>query len=80
MAAGDGEREAKMTERPFLQVVKGDATPEEIAALVAVLSARPAASAAAPARRPSAWTDRARLVRRPLRSGPGAWRASALPG
>ncbi|GAA0959186.1 acyl-CoA carboxylase subunit epsilon [Actinocorallia libanotica] len=69
-----------MSERPFLQVVKGDATPEEIAALVAVLSARPSGAAAPEARRPSAWTDRSRLARRPLRSGPGAWRASALPG
>jgi len=69
-----------MSERPFLQVVKGDATPEEIAALVAVISARAAAAPAAPARRTSAWTDRSRLVRRPLRPGPGAWRASALSG
>ncbi|WP_106403502.1 acyl-CoA carboxylase subunit epsilon [Actinocorallia populi] len=69
-----------MSERPFLQVVKGDATPEEIAALIAVVSARSAGAPAAPARRPSAWTDRSRLVRRPLRPGPGAWRASALPG
>ena len=74
--------------KPFLQVVRGDPTPEEIAALVSVLSARAAAAAAArdghgPARR-SRWADRSRLVRgtagetvRPR--GPGAWRASALP-
>lgn len=70
-----------MSERPFLQIVKGDATPEEIAALIAVVSARAAGGAAAPpARRRSAWTDRSRLARRPLRPGPGAWKASALPG
>ncbi|GAB2847156.1 acyl-CoA carboxylase subunit epsilon [Actinocorallia aurea] len=68
-----------MSERPFLQVIKGDATPEEVAALIAVVSARSAAPAAAPARRASVWTDRARLVRGPVRPGPGAWRASALP-
>ena len=27
----------------------------------------------------SGWRDRARLLRAPLRHGPGAWRASALP-
>jgi acyl-CoA carboxylase epsilon subunit len=67
-------------ERPFLEVVRGDATPEEIAALVAVLAARAAVAAApGPARRPSAWARRARLVRRPITAGPGAWRASGLP-
>ena len=69
-----------MSERPFLQVVRGDATPEEIAALVAVLAARTASPGAeAPARRTSGWADRARLVRQPVRHGPGAWRASAFP-
>ncbi|SEG90776.1 Acyl-CoA carboxylase epsilon subunit [Thermomonospora echinospora] len=68
--------------RPFLQVVRGDATPEEIAALVAVLSARAAAASAAAGggtRRTSAWADRSRMVRTPLPHGPGAWRHSALP-
>ncbi|ROO90092.1 acyl-CoA carboxylase epsilon subunit-like protein [Actinocorallia herbida] len=68
-----------MSERPFLQVIKGDATPEEVAALIAVVSARATAPAAAPARRGSVWTDRSRLVRGPVQAGPGAWRASALP-
>ncbi|GAA4606885.1 hypothetical protein GCM10023195_25470 [Actinoallomurus liliacearum] len=71
-----------MSERPFLQVVRGDATPEEIAALVAVLTARARAASAVrttpPARR-SAWADRSRQLRRPLPHGPGAWRTSALP-
>jgi hypothetical protein len=68
-------------ERPFLQLVRGDATPEEIAAVVTVLTARAAAATApsGPARRPSAWAQRARLVRRPIAAGPGAWRASGLP-
>ncbi|WP_442875661.1 acyl-CoA carboxylase subunit epsilon [Actinoallomurus sp. NBC_01490] len=65
---------------PFLQVVRGDPTPEEIAALVAVLTARARAAAAPPAPRPrSAWSDPSRRLRRPLPHGPGAWRASALP-
>jgi hypothetical protein len=74
--------------RPFLQIVRGDATPEEIAALVAVLTARAGANAAAAGgpgdRRVSRWADRSRLVRDPAGKvapprGPGAWRASALP-
>ncbi|TDB90119.1 acyl-CoA carboxylase subunit epsilon [Actinomadura sp. KC216] len=74
-------------DKPFLQVVRGDAGPEEIAALVAVLAARARAAAAADApeaARPSRWADRSRLVRNtfagePRPRGPGAWRASALP-
>ncbi|MER7543670.1 acyl-CoA carboxylase subunit epsilon [Actinomadura sp.] len=75
-------------QRPHLRIVRGDATPEEIAALVAVLTARARAAAAARdgagAARPSRWADRSRLVRGtfagdPGPRGPGAWRASALP-
>ncbi len=66
---------------PALRIVRGDATPEEIAALVAVLLSLPrpgdASVTSAPAR--SAWADRSRQLRRPLRPGPGAWRRSALP-
>ena len=66
-----------MTETPSLRVVRGQPTAEELAALVAVLSARSAAVPPAPRARP-AWSDPARRlgVRRP---GPSAWRRSALP-
>jgi hypothetical protein len=69
-------------DRPILRVVRGNATPEEIAALVAVLLARSAdAEASGPARSVSgSWSDRSRSLRRPLFPGPGAWRRSALPG
>jgi Acyl-CoA carboxylase epsilon subunit len=64
-------------ETPLLRVVRGEPSPEELAALVAVLAA---GTAAAPAARPprSAWSDPARLlgVHAP---GPSAWRRSALP-
>ena len=69
--------------QPALRVIRGDATPEEIAAVVAALLSRPAFDAAegdAVPRRPSAWSDRSRLLRPPLHPGPGAWRRSALPG
>ena len=67
---------------PALRVVRGDAnpvTPEEIAALVAVLLTRPADDSVPPVSARSAWADRSRQLRRPLRPGPGAWRRSALP-
>jgi hypothetical protein len=70
--------------RPVLRVVRGDATPEEIAAVVAVLlSRRPDESDGALRPRQlarSAWSDRSRQLRGPLSPGPGAWRRSALPG
>jgi hypothetical protein len=69
---------------PYLQVVRGDASPEEIAALVATLSAVTAAqgSSAGTAGKPrkaSGWTDRSRLLRAPVHPSPGGWRRSALP-
>ncbi|MFZ5870771.1 MAG: acyl-CoA carboxylase epsilon subunit [Actinomycetota bacterium] len=73
MSAGDGDR-------PVLRVVRGDATPEEVAALVTVLAA--ATGAAAGGGRPaatSAWNDRTAGARRPFPHGPGVWRASAWP-
>jgi hypothetical protein len=65
---------------PVLRVIRGDATPEEVAAVIAVLLSRPALDEPAPRRAPSSWADRSRLLRRPVRSGPDAWRRSALPG
>ena len=69
---------------PVLRVVRGDATPEEIAALVAVLMARSGSAdgAALLPVRPAggAWSDRSRLLRRPPHPGPGAWRRSGWPG
>ena len=66
--------------KPALQLIRGDATDEEIAALLAVLAARSGGDAERPARRTtSTWTDRSALTRRPVRPGPGAWQASAWP-
>ncbi|HXO24440.1 MAG TPA: acyl-CoA carboxylase epsilon subunit [Streptosporangiaceae bacterium] len=66
---------------PVLRVIRGDATPEEVAAVVAALLARAATDESPPARpAPSAWADRARLLRRPVHAAPDAWRRSALPG
>jgi hypothetical protein len=69
--------------QPFLQIVRGEASPEEIAALVATLTAIAARSRAAeeakPAPVPSLWNAPARRLRVPLHPAPGAWRRSALP-
>jgi hypothetical protein len=65
--------------QPLLRVVRGDPTPEELAALVAVVTARAAASAPGTARPRAAWGDPARAVRRPVTPGPDGWRASARP-
>ena len=65
-------------DRPVLTVVRGLPTPEELAAVVAVLLSRPVAPpvAAPPAR--SRWSGAAGL-RTPVHAGPGAWRASGDP-
>ena len=69
---------------PYLSVVRGDATAEEIAALVATLTAvaaaRSAAATPATSNRPSRnWNSRARLLRTPVHPSAGGWRRSALP-
>jgi hypothetical protein len=61
-----------------LRVVTPDATPEEIAALVAVFSALGAPRAEPPAAR-SEWGSPARRMTRSFPHGPGGWRASGLP-
>ncbi len=65
---------------PWIRVVRGTPTAEELAALVGVLTARATAAvatSAGPVR--SRWRDRAALVGAPLLPGPGTWRASGLP-
>ena len=67
--------------RPALQVARGEPSDDELAALtfVVLAAATRAAPAGAPPRR-SAWADRSALTRRMPHPGPGAWRASTLPG
>jgi hypothetical protein len=69
--------------RPLLQIVRGEPSPEQLAALLAVVAARtsaaaaPAAATSAALRPRSLWA--APVLRGPLFPGPGAWCASALP-
>ncbi|MGF9760921.1 acyl-CoA carboxylase subunit epsilon [Microvirga sp. 0TCS3.31] len=76
-----GEQETATDEQaaPVLRIVNADATPEEIAALVAVFSTL-GADGGEPTERPrSSWSNPARGVRRTHRHGSDAWRASGLP-
>ena len=69
-----------MSEKPHLRIVRGNPSDEEVAALVAVVSALGSGSGAETPEPPrSAWSDRRALVREPLPHGRGAWRASGLP-
>ncbi|HEY9336850.1 MAG TPA: acyl-CoA carboxylase subunit epsilon [Kribbella sp.] len=69
-----------MSENTVLKIVKGDPTPEELAALITVIAARAAAPAAEPETdRASNWSTYWRNARTPFHPGPGQWRASAHP-
>ena len=63
---------------PLLRIVKGDPTPEEIAALVSVVSAMAAGAAEAASKQVGPkpeWAAHHRKLRGTHRHGPGAWRA-----
>jgi hypothetical protein len=67
------------TSTPVLFSVEGDATPEEVAALVAVLQGI-AASTTPHAKPPrSEWASPHRAVRAFHASGSGGWRSSSMP-
>ena len=68
------------TPGPPLRLVRGDASPEEVAALLTVLSAISGGADEPDTRHTSQWASRERALRRPTSPGRGGWRASALPG
>jgi len=63
-------------QKPLLKVIDRNATPEEVAAIVAVFAAL--GSAEAPKKKERSLWAVPRL-RTPLHPGPNAWRASGLP-
>ena len=63
----------------LLRVVKGNPTPEELAALIAVVAARSAAGAPAKPKPRSEWGHPGRAVRGVHRPGRRRWRRAALP-
>ncbi|MEV0751224.1 acyl-CoA carboxylase subunit epsilon [Streptosporangium sp. NPDC050280] len=64
-----------------LKIIKGDATLEEIAAVVIALSARatPANPAQKTPQTSKSWSNPSDRMRKALPVGQGAWRSSALP-
>ncbi|MEU6664344.1 acyl-CoA carboxylase epsilon subunit [Streptomyces sp. NPDC046821] len=65
----------------MIKVVRGNPTPEELAAALAVVQARAAAIANTPtatARTRDSWADPARINSRP-QQGPGAWARTYWP-
>jgi len=66
------------SDRPLLRVVSGSPTAEELAAVIAVVTARRVAAAQ---EQPmwSLWARKSRQVRPAQRPGFGAWRASMMP-
>jgi hypothetical protein len=64
---------------PVLRVEKGDPTDEELAALIAAVSAKLESIRAQPEGRPSNWAAYWRSVGAAPTPGPSAWRQSALP-
>jgi hypothetical protein len=63
---------------PLLRVVNPDATPEEIAAIVAVFASLGGAPKPPPRRAPE-WQAHHRTLRQTFPHGPGGWRSSGLP-
>lgn len=65
--------------QPFLSVTRGNPTPEELAALTAVVSALAAGQpqeTASPARHSERFWHRRAQFNVPLKAGPGSWRRS----
>ena len=70
-------QEPTTEQKPLLKVIDANATPEEVAAIVAVFAAL-GSTGEAPQKKPrSLWATP--QLRTPIHPGPNAWRASALP-
>ena len=86
--ASGGDRPASGGDKPpasgpVLEVVAGDPSAEELAALTVALAAALGAHggpAGGPGRSSPGWAARSRMMNAPPRPGPGAWRRSARPG
>ena len=78
MSGAEPEADNAATPPPLLRIVSPDATPEEIAALVAVFAAL-GSGEEPPDRRTPEWSAHHRKVRSTHPHGPGGWRSSGLP-
>ena len=78
-AAESGAIDAEPAPAAAAIVVRGEATPEQLAALVAVLSAASGGDEPASEGTSSTWATRTAAMRQPVSHGPGAWRTSLRP-
>ena len=72
---GDGPPDAGA---PAFMVISGDASAEEIAAVLGAVAGMGSSTRPRP-RGVRAWADRPAMLRKPLRPGPDAWRTSGRP-
>jgi hypothetical protein len=67
-----------VSEQPFLQVVSGEPTPAELAAVTVLLTALTRAGGKSERPAPAGgWSDLSLRIRRMPPPGPGAWRNSS---
>jgi len=64
---------------PLLRILTPGATDEEVAALVAVVSAMAGAGEGGPKPSTPEWSAHQRKLRPSYRPGPGGWRSSGMP-
>ncbi len=68
-----------MSTEPVLRITKGDASPEDLAALIALFSAIGTSSdSESTSDEIHAWSNKEQMFRRFPIPGPGAWRASGM--
>ena len=70
---------AELAATPAGITIHGEATPEQVAALAAVLAAASGGAGEEAVGPASQWADHSRAVRKAATHGRGAWRASAQP-
>ena len=75
---GTRDSATEASSAPFRHVVQGNATAEEVAALVAVFASLQTPTTPTRAR-PSRWSDPTRTLRRSIPHGVRAWHASTRP-
>jgi hypothetical protein len=68
-----------MPDQPMLRIIRGNASAEEVAAIVAVLALRTTAAAPAPSGTLSIWADKSRMMTETVAPSRGGWRRSAFP-
>ena len=75
---GEATEPTEPAAAPLLRVVRGNPSPEQLAALLVVVAARSGGGAAAPEPLAgSGWNSPESRLRHPRHPGPGAWQAWA---